>query len=84
MLPNSKKTESPRNAIHACTEVLLDMMATFRMYSGKHLNIDRGDFDVEFFKDLHDKCLKVKHKLTYLEQIFQARTPSKKATHTQL
>ena len=59
-----------RETIRDCTEALTDMMATFRTYSGKHLDIDRGDFDVEFFKELHGKCSAVHEKLQSLAQVF--------------
>jgi hypothetical protein len=51
------------------------MMATFRTYSGKHLDIDRGDFDVEFFKELHGKCSAIHRKLDSLALVLG---PSKK------
>jgi hypothetical protein len=55
--------ENAEKTIRDCTNALMDMMATFRTYSGRHLDIDRGDFDVEFFKELHRKCSAIHKRL---------------------
>ena len=66
MSPKNQKNELAQSTIRDCTEALVDLMATFKTYSGKHLDIDRGDFDVEFFKELHGKCSAIHRKLESL------------------
>jgi hypothetical protein len=55
--------------IDACSEELMDLMATFRMYSGKTLDIDRGDFDIAFFKEIHSKCSDIHEKIELLGRL---------------
>jgi hypothetical protein len=66
------ESELAQETIRYCTEALMDIMATFRTYSGKHLDIDRGDFDVEFFKELHGKCSAINNKLQSLASVLAA------------
>jgi len=75
MSPKRQKNELAQATIRDCTEALMDMMATFRTYSGKHLDIDRGDFEAEFFKELHGKCSAIHRKLESLAQVLG--TPEK-------
>ena len=49
--------------IHTCMEELTDLIATFRMYGGRLVDIDRGDFDIDFFRGLHTKCSAIYSKL---------------------
>jgi hypothetical protein len=44
-------------------EDLTELIATFRMYGGRLVDIDRGDFDIDFFKGLHTKCSDIYKKL---------------------
>jgi hypothetical protein len=49
------------------------------MYGGRLVDIDRGDFDIDFFKGLHNKCSNIYNKL----QDVSRRLPqgSQKATN---
>jgi hypothetical protein len=49
--------------IDTCMEELTDLIATFRMYGGRLVDIDRGDFDIDFFRGLHTKCSAIYSKL---------------------
>ena len=69
MSQKAQKTELAQETIRDCAEALKDMMAIFRTYSGKHLDIDRGDFDVEFFRELHSRGNTIQAKLSSLAQM---------------
>jgi hypothetical protein len=62
----SCKQQESREAsetIDTCIEELTELIATFRMYGGRLVDIDRGDFDIDFFKGLHTKCSNIYNKL---------------------
>lgn len=56
--------------IDTCMEELTDLITTFRMYAGRLVDIDRGDFDIDFFKGLHTKCSKIYSKLQDVSRLF--------------
>jgi hypothetical protein len=55
-----------RGVIEDCVEKLASLMVTFRTYSGAHLEIRRGDFDINFFKALNDSCKDIHDELLSL------------------
>jgi hypothetical protein len=65
--------------IDTCMEELTDLIATFRMYGGRLVDIDRGDFDIDFFKGLHTKCSNIYSKLQDVSRLFPQG--SQKATN---
>lgn len=38
-----------RSVIEDCLQELASLMVTFRTYSGGHIDINREDFDINFF-----------------------------------
>ena len=55
-----------RSVIEDCLQKLASLMVTFRTYSGAHIDINRGDFDVNFFIGLNDSCRDIHDKLLNL------------------
>jgi hypothetical protein len=55
-----------RSVIEDCLQKLASLMVTFRTYSGKHIDINRGDFDINFFVGLNDSCSDIHYKLLNL------------------
>jgi hypothetical protein len=44
-------------------------MVTFRTYGGTHIGINRGDFDVDFFRGLNDSCSDIHERLLGLLEV---------------
>lgn len=55
-----------RSVIEDCLQKLASLMVTFRTYSGRHIDINRGDFDIKFFVSLNDSCSNIHYKLLNL------------------
>jgi hypothetical protein len=58
-----QESREASETIDTCIEELTELIATFRMYGGRLVDIDRGDFDIDFFKGLHTKCSNIYNKL---------------------
>ena len=52
-----------RSVIEDCLQKLASLMVTFRTYSGRHIDINREDFDINFFVGLNDSCSDIHYKL---------------------
>lgn len=55
-----------RSVIDDCLQKLASLMVTFRTYGGRHIDISRGDFDVDFFRGLNDNCSDIHDRLLSL------------------
>ncbi|MBW2107705.1 MAG: hypothetical protein JRI36_03430 [Deltaproteobacteria bacterium] len=66
MSSEPQATDPGQKALETVMNELSQMMATFKTYSGPHLDIDRGDFDVAFFRDLYARCATIRHNLALL------------------
>ena len=49
--------------IKDCLEKLASLMVTFRTYGGRQIDVNRGDFDIDFFRGLNDTCTDIHDKL---------------------
>jgi hypothetical protein len=45
-----------RSVLEDCLQNLASLMVTFRTYGGAHIDVNRGDFDIDFFRGLNDTC----------------------------
>lgn len=71
--------------IRTCEEELRLLIATFAVYGGRLTDIDRGDFDVDFFKYLRAKCIEIHHRLELLGHLLSSNAQkSEKVTTTYL
>lgn len=52
--------------IEDCLQKLASLMVTFRTYGGKNIDINRGEFDIDFFKGLNDVCSDIHDRLSGL------------------
>lgn len=69
MMPTTSQSTAPtQKALETAMNELSQMMATFKTYSGPHLDIDRGDFDVAFFRELYDRCATIQRNLSQLDR----------------
>jgi hypothetical protein len=65
-----QESKEAAEVIDACVKELRDLMTTFAVYGGKVAGIDRGDFDVEFFRELQNKCCAIHDRLRSLGDYF--------------
>lgn len=64
-----QESREASETIDTCMEELTELIATFRMYGGRLVDIDRGDFDIDFFKGLHTKCNNIYNKLQGISRL---------------
>jgi len=55
-----------RSVIEDCLQKLASLMVTFRTYGGRNIDINRGDFDIDFFRGLNNTCSDIHDKLLSL------------------
>ncbi len=73
MYSTEQHLEEASKTICACEQELMGLIGTFCMYGGRLTDIDRGDFDVGFFKDLHAKCSNIQSKLGSVNRLLAPR-----------
>ena len=64
-----QESREASETIDTCMEELTELIATLRMYGGRLVDIDRGDFDIDFFKGLHTKCNNIYNKLQGISRL---------------
>lgn len=55
-----------RSVIDNCLQKLDSLMVTFRTYGGRQIDVNRGDFDINFFRGLNDTCSDIYNRLLSL------------------
>lgn len=58
--------QEQRDIVEDCLQKLASLMVTFRTYGGKQTDVNRGDFDIDFFRGLNDTCSKIHDNLLSL------------------
>jgi hypothetical protein len=70
-----------KSVIDDCLQQLAGLMVTFRTYSGKNIDVSRGDFDINFFKELNNTCSDIHTKLLSLQDEASQKNKNRENGH---